>query len=961
MKLVALGLENFRLFTNEFFEFKPLTILIGANSSGKSTIAKALNLLQKNLIAPNRLGKLRFYDEVHGLGRFENVLSHQRKAEAKEITFHLKFQNTSFKKDKTNKKQTTHLLNEIDFITFSYTYEQDIIHPENGNLIRLQIAVEKATQKDILINTYSNQKGDFIFDYNLKWFCTKILKENLFTYKPNLYEIWDKVDSSILEQEKERRKAIEEGNRKTKLEQLEEYLLIDPSTKDNYQEYKTKLVEIDQHLDTIDNPIDLSSFRIQESQLIKSLKAQKHQLELAKKNIETKETKLREQLERPNNPDKEDLEQLTSVNDEWNRLESKLDAVQQQINALEEEAAEQQYLENQLPLHQKRTKLHQLREGICDAISIIKNEAKKSINEIYDDNIKKIKDGIIRSELYEQLTIGSKKFLETIANQAIETIAPDRKNKQTIAEYLYSKEWENLISAIINPDLNDLKATNIIEWTEGIEFIKKIDKINDINFKDIIGKESENQFVLLLVDQIYEIIKLAFQPIPFEFLSAKRGFQQRIYQSGNSAYHLDNSLAKVLGFQTSEQDFIQKWMKEFNICQEDELFEVEVIEGHFVQGYIVKKDNSKINIADKGLGIIQLIPIIIEIAAALGKDQLLIIEEPGTFLHPDLQAKLVDLITSAIPQKVQFLIETHSEYFVRKLQYTVAQKNYSFPHDDIVLFNMIDGGIKKDIKLGLEGDLSEEFEEGFYNLSVELEQKRRWELEASKNNIEAYLKKGNKIVFCEGNNVEQFNQLGIKNFRFLPAHNKDDIFLKLKKHPDCYGLMDRDYITDSECKKIKAVQPRLFSLDLYCFENYLYHPDNITCLGLKDFDIESYKKDILESNKKSFVKTLLNISKSRQSYYVLGERIIKSKKSKECESIGTALNSDEFDKVYPYFNIKAKDKDIGNLKDYIHNQIKKLPEYKNNEKPQNILSQMPWFKQQIEKILESIIKPPINA
>ena len=75
-----ISLENFRVFKNKSnFELAPITILTGANSSGKSSIIKALNLMQ-GFYQDNDNQKLDFKENPessyhHQLGDFEMILN----------------------------------------------------------------------------------------------------------------------------------------------------------------------------------------------------------------------------------------------------------------------------------------------------------------------------------------------------------------------------------------------------------------------------------------------------------------------------------------------------------------------------------------------------------------------------------------------------------------------------------------------------------------------------------------------------------------------------------------------------------------------------------------------------------------------------------------------------------------------------------------------------------------------
>lgn len=107
-------------------------------------------------------------------------------------------------------------------------------------------------------------------------------------------------------------------------------------------------------------------------------------------------------------------------------------------------------------------------------------------------------------------------------------------------------------------------------------------------------------------------------------------------------------------------------------------------------------------LADEGLGVTKLVGTIINIEAAILSAEMngltyryfkgtqrhrpkrarevttLAIEEPENHLHPKYQALLADMIADAYKNyKIHFIVETHSEYIVRKLQTLVARKELS--------------------------------------------------------------------------------------------------------------------------------------------------------------------------------------------------------------------------------------------------------------------------------------------
>lgn len=152
--------------------------------------------------------------------------------------------------------------------------------------------------------------------------------------------------------------------------------------------------------------------------------------------------------------------------------------------------------------------------------------------------------------------------------------------------------------------------------------------------------------------------------------------------------------------------------------------------------YLVS-EKSKINMADCGAGLRQIISILLTIIPDSNKflktDSINhIIEEPETNLHPALQSQLAEIFVDINKRtKNNFLIETHSEYFIRKLQYLVA-KGECDP-DDVVIYYIDNPDPEqrapgapqvREITLDRNGRMSHDFGPGFFdeadNLAIQL-------------------------------------------------------------------------------------------------------------------------------------------------------------------------------------------------------------------------------------------------
>lgn len=191
-------------------------------------------------------------------------------------------------------------------------------------------------------------------------------------------------------------------------------------------------------------------------------------------------------------------------------------------------------------------------------------------------------------------------------------------------------------------------------------------------------------------------------------------------------------------------NFVNKWLREkFEIA--DSIKVVGTEEGIGIMVYLVKGDN-KLLLADEGYGITQLVSLLLQIENNINEymrydsvydedadiyrnkpyylQSFIAVEEPEVHLHPKYQSLLADMFVEAYQKyNIHFIIETHSEYLIRKLQVMVADKDNALTPNDVSL-NYVEkeDGISTNRKIEIleDGRLSEPFGPGFFDEATDL-------------------------------------------------------------------------------------------------------------------------------------------------------------------------------------------------------------------------------------------------
>ena len=213
------------------------------------------------------------------------------------------------------------------------------------------------------------------------------------------------------------------------------------------------------------------------------------------------------------------------------------------------------------------------------------------------------------------------------------------------------------------------------------------------------------------------------------------------------------------------------------------------------------------------------------------------------------------------------------------------------------------------------------------------------ELEKTKQNLSdiSFEVSENTIFFCENKNAGYFNQLSFKKITFLPETNSASVFIKTTSNPTYFGLRDRDFLTDSEVYKLKNKFPNYKILNYYCFENYLYHPENLESLELPNFDKVAYINEIVRQVSSNRDEILMNLKNTRKSYqeFRTSENGINPEKNAS-NNIISSLDSNDIEEILKFFSLKNLNKSFLNTYNLKTNRLIKTE----------------WFINQIKTIME---------
>lgn len=222
-----------------------------------------------------------------------------------------------------------------------------------------------------------------------------------------------------------------------------------------------------------------------------------------------------------------------------------------------------------------------------------------------------------------------------------------------------------------------------------------------------------------------------FGNIKIEYLYAHAVTQTVIYSAKDTNDYLSRTIHEFASQKDNryKRAFIKKWMAEFGIGKN---YHIQSVGGEAHIVHVINFDGKEVNLADKGMGSIQLMVLLFRLAILLPyrssnkKNEVeslsfstAIIEEPEQNLHPMLQSKLADLFYELNKQYgLRFIIETHSEYLVRRSQVIVGDNfdtEEKLKNNPFKVYYFPSEGDPYDMVYTTSGLFEKKFGDGFIN------------------------------------------------------------------------------------------------------------------------------------------------------------------------------------------------------------------------------------------------------
>ncbi|MFZ0596430.1 MAG: AAA family ATPase [Flavobacterium sp.] len=217
-----------------------------------------------------------------------------------------------------------------------------------------------------------------------------------------------------------------------------------------------------------------------------------------------------------------------------------------------------------------------------------------------------------------------------------------------------------------------------------------------IDYESVLNPKN-NEDNLYIIDILINIMTRSLSSIESYFdeenvnyVSPLRAHPKRYYflDKAKINTYLDtldgDALAETLKDDEDIKRQVNEWLSRFNLNVEVNKLE------DILHKLTVNQNSLSLDITDVGFGISQVLPVIIQGFLSY-ENSITLIEQPEIHLHPKMQADLADLFIDIAIQKngknnsyKNLIIETHSEYLIRRLRRRISEGKLST--NDIAIY-----------------------------------------------------------------------------------------------------------------------------------------------------------------------------------------------------------------------------------------------------------------------------------
>lgn len=276
----------------------------------------------------------------------------------------------------------------------------------------------------------------------------------------------------------------------------------------------------------------------------------------------------------------------------------------------------------------------------------------------------------------------------------IELVALLNEKKERLTNII-EVEKKNYRSAKIDGDV--LFETSIVTSLDRVNENAMIEYINGMRLQILTqnprgySQRTKNTGYAQILDKIMDHYLYALSRSSIEYMETHNASQKTLYtlddRNDVTATIIHEWVQQQINPGDEEHQFVVKWMQELKIGQGFK------IDNHFGEAYSVNivygKDSNgpQSALSELGKGAIQMMTLLLYISSMMRKYKgrnvkpLIAFEEPEQNMHPNWQSHLADIFEEVRQKGFRILVETHSEYMIRKSQVQVAQMQFADQDD----------------------------------------------------------------------------------------------------------------------------------------------------------------------------------------------------------------------------------------------------------------------------------------